>query len=87
MARESGWTSPSDLADYAYCPRSHWYRHHPPDGATNPTASARRRAGSRYHRRTLTAERHRDERGHAYWAAVLVGVGILILGVVWLVHP
>lgn len=86
MNPEGGWASPSDLAEYAYCPRSHWYRHHPPAGGPARLASERRRAGERYHRRTLTAERHRAEGGGAYWLAVLVGFGFAVGGVVWLFH-
>ncbi|HXY46496.1 MAG TPA: hypothetical protein VEK13_01175 [Thermoplasmata archaeon] len=80
------WTSPTDLADYAYCPRSHWYRHHPP--ARGPTAysSGRREAGERYHSRALTAERRRAERGSAYWIGLLVGVLLVVIGVAWLLH-
>jgi CRISPR/Cas system-associated exonuclease Cas4 (RecB family) len=86
MDPDGTWTSPSDLADYAYCPRSHWYRHHPPAKGPSNFASGRRRWGEQYHFRTFTAERHRDERGGAYWVAVLAGLGILVLGVAWLLH-
>lgn len=86
MEPESGWTSPSDLADYAYCPRSHWYRHHPPAGGPSSDAAARGRAGVRYHSRTLTAERHRAERGSVYWAGIVIGVGLVALGAAWIFH-
>lgn len=85
MAADEEWTSPSDLADYAYCPRSHWYRHHPPDEGPSPYASARRQRGARYHARTLGAERARDEHGWAYWTGVLAGVGLVTAGVAWLI--
>ena len=86
MEPDRGWTSPSDLADYAYCPRSHWYRHHPP--ARGPTAysSVRREAGEEYHSRALTAERRRAERGSAYWIGLLVGILLVVIGVAWLLH-
>ena len=83
MASDDGWTTPSDLADYAYCPRSHWYRHHPPPGGPSPGAEERAREGVRYHWRELTAERHRAERGAAYWGALLLGVALLLGGAWW----
>jgi CRISPR/Cas system-associated exonuclease Cas4 (RecB family) len=86
MEDEGGWTSPTDLADYAYCPRSHWYRHHPPDRAPSRASGQRRRAGERYHELTLGAERRRAERGSAYWIGLLVGVGLVAIGVVWFLH-
>jgi len=87
MEPDDGWVSASDLADYAYCPRSHWYRHHPPRGG--PSRSSERSAadGVRYHHRVLTAERHRAERGAAYWAVLLVGVLLLLGGAWWLFRP
>jgi len=87
MEPDDGWTSPSDLADYAYCPRSHWYRHHRPAWGPNRVAMARVRGGLRYHRRTLTAERRRAERGAAYWVGLLAGVGLVVGGLAWLFHP
>ena len=78
------WTSPSDLADYAYCPRSHWYRHHPP--VREPTRSARASSsyGERYHERVLTAELARAERSSSYWVWVLVGLALAAIGVAWI---
>jgi len=84
MESDDGWTTPSDLAEYAYCPRSHWYRHHPPPGGPDRGAQERAQEGVRYHRRVLTGERHRAERGVAYWAALLVGVGLVLGGAWWL---
>jgi len=83
MGADDGWTTPSDLADYAYCPRSHWYRHHPPPGG--PSSGSQRSAlgGVRYHDRVLTAERHRAERGAAYWVVLLLGVALMALGAWW----
>ena len=83
MAHEDGWTSPSDLADYAYCPRAHWYRTHPPERGPSPAARRRSRDGLRYHRRVLSAERRRAERGSVYWAGLLIGLALLAGGLLW----
>ena len=86
MDPDGGWTSPSDLADYAYCPRSHWYRHHPPVRGPTRASLERVRTGVLYHQRTLTAELRRAEWGVAYWVAVLTGVVLTVGGTVWLFH-
>ena len=87
MGDPGAWTSASDLADYAYCPRSLWYHDHPPDAG--PSRAARRRAesGQRYHARELTGERRRAEHGGAYWAALAVGVVLLAGALAWIFHP
>jgi CRISPR/Cas system-associated exonuclease Cas4 (RecB family) len=75
--------SASDLADYAFCPRSHWYHHHPP--SEGPTADGVRRAeaGTERHVRQLRGERHRAERGPFYWVLVLVGLLVAVGGILW----
>ncbi|MGD0250796.1 MAG: hypothetical protein ABSB97_07945 [Thermoplasmata archaeon] len=83
MDPDALWTSPSELADYAYCPRSHWYRRHSPSSGPSASSTERSRAGVRYHRRVLTAERRRAERGAAYWAGILLGVVLVAVGVLW----
>lgn len=87
MGSDERWTSASDLADYVYCPRSHWYRHHPP--AEGPTRSSQRSAldGVRYHDRVLTAARHRAERGGTSWGVLLLGVALAALGAWWIFRP
>lgn len=40
------WLSVSDLAEYAYCPRAQWYRHHPPDGPTSAASERSAAAGA-----------------------------------------
>lgn len=87
MDAPDAWTSAADLAEYAYCPRAHWYRAHPPDGG--PTSAARRQAeaGTRYHERTLGAERRRAEAGGAYWVALGFGILIALGALAWLFHP
>jgi len=87
VARDGGWVSASDLADYAYCPRAHWYAEHPPpDG---PTTASRERSdrGRRYHAEALGAERRRDAHGAAYWTALLVGVLLVLGGIAWIFRP
>jgi CRISPR/Cas system-associated exonuclease Cas4 (RecB family) len=86
MDPDAAWTSPSDLADYAYCPRSHWYRHHPPTRGPSKDSQRRSAAGERYHARTLGAERHRAERGSAYWLGVILGILLVAAGVAWFLH-
>ena len=87
MGEDVPWVTASDLADYAYCPRAHWYHDHPPP--EGPTREARDRvaAGSRYHRRVLGAERRRAEHGGAYWVALAIGAALIAGGVAWIFRP
>ncbi|MGP8076557.1 MAG: hypothetical protein ACLP8Y_07500 [Thermoplasmata archaeon] len=87
MESEESWTSASDLADYAYCPRSHWYRHHPPREGPSRASQRSARGGARYHDRVLTAERHRAERGGTYWGVLLLGIALIGLGLWWIFRP
>lgn len=87
MGADDGWTTPTDLADYTYCPRSHWYRHHPPAGGPSRPSQRRALVGVRYHDRVLAAERHRAERGAAYWAVLLLGVALAGMGAWWVFRP
>lgn len=87
MELDEGWTSPSDLADYTYCPRSHFYRHHPPPEGPTRSSQLSSLNGVRYHRRVLTAERQRDERGGWYWGVLLVGLALAVFGAWWILRP
>jgi CRISPR/Cas system-associated exonuclease Cas4 (RecB family) len=87
VARDGGWVSASDLADYAYCPRAHWYQGHPPPDGPAPAARERSESGRRYHADVLGAERRREERGGAYWVALLVGVVLVLGGIAWIFRP
>ncbi|MCI4364780.1 MAG: CRISPR-associated protein Cas4 [Thermoplasmata archaeon] len=78
------YVSASDLADYAYCPRSHWYRHHPPERGPTPDAVRSARAGTRTHHRQLRGERRRSEWRVAYWLLVVAGLLIVLGGSAWL---
>jgi hypothetical protein len=78
------WVSATELADYAYCPRSHYYAAHPPPGGPAPAAQRSARAGARYHARELGRERHREEGGAAAWAAIAAGIALTLGGGLWL---
>jgi hypothetical protein len=71
---DRAWSTPSDLAEYAFCPRAHFYRHH-----ADAPRSLRAEAGEAYHRRQLTAERWRATHPSVLWAAVVGGLALLAL--------
>lgn len=73
-------TTPSDLAEYAFCPRARYYRHR--YGAPAPTASAER--GIRYHAVELAGVRRREKGRTAYVLVALAGVALVVLGLVGL---
>jgi hypothetical protein len=76
VADDGPWTTPSELAEYAFCPRAYHLRlGHPPPGS-----SAARR-GVAYHQRKLSAERWRDEHRTAPWLAVLAGIALIVAAV------
>ncbi|MCI4343551.1 MAG: CRISPR-associated protein Cas4 [Thermoplasmata archaeon] len=77
------YVSASDLADYAYCPRSYWYRHHPPPGGPSRDAVRSSTAGTRSHERQLGGERRRAEFGGWYWLLVAVGLLAMVGGILW----
>ncbi len=79
MREDSPWVSASDLAEYSYCPRAHWYRDHPPVGRPIPGADRLRRRGRRFHRRALQSERRREEHVRTYVALALTGAGLLAI--------
>lgn len=84
MVRDAGWTSPSDLAEYSYCPRAHWYRHHPPSPGPSRSSQARSRFGAQYHRRVLLGDERRERHGTVYWIVLLLGFSLLLAGAVWI---
>lgn len=81
MRREERWSTPSDLAEYAFCPRAHHYRLH---GEAPTSRSAE--AGETYHARRLSAERWRAEHRSAPWLAVLAGLVAIALAAAWLIR-
>jgi len=87
MADPGPWVTASDVAEYAFCPRAHWYRTHPPPEGTTRAAAERAAAGVRYHDRVLGAERRRAEHRGAYWAALAVGMALMAGGALWVLRP
>jgi len=81
---EVPWVSASELADYAYCPRSWWYRGHPPPGGRAASSERSARAGIRYHERVLSAELRRERAGRAYLVLLGIGVALVVGGVLWI---
>ena len=87
MGESGPWVTATDLADYSYCPRSHWYHDHPPAGGPTRDFRERADAGTRYHHRVLGAERRRAEHGAAYWATLALGVLLVVGGLAWIFRP
>ena len=78
MIEGSDWASASDLAEYSYCPRAHWYREHSPAGFS-PRGSVRSlRRGQRFHRQELGGELRREAHAGAYVALVLIGIALVV---------
>jgi len=88
MARPSDppWVTAAEVGDYAFCPRSFWYRHHPPPEGPAPDARRRSSAGERYHASQLAATERRSRHGLAYWLVVLFGALAVLGGIAWLLH-
>jgi len=81
MPDDDGWVSASELADYAYCPRAHWYARHPPPGGPARDAGRRARRGVEFHAHALSGERRRAEYGAVYWAVLVVGLLLIAAGI------
>ncbi len=82
MESQGPWVSASDLAEYAYCPRSYWYSTHPQTVGGNVAPHPRARQGVRHHQRTLSAERSHQEHVGLYVALLLVGLALVALSLV-----
>jgi hypothetical protein len=78
VASSGRWTTPSELAEYAYCPRAWHYR----VTREEPEPSPLQLAGTRYHRRELAGERRRADRPGLVWLLALVGAALVLGGVV-----
>ncbi|MCI4339683.1 MAG: hypothetical protein L3K06_00820 [Thermoplasmata archaeon] len=84
-ARTPGpWVSASELADYAYCPRSWWYGRHPPAAGRTRDGVRSSEAGIRYHERALAREWRRERDGPAYLVLLAVAVVLVIGGLLWI---
>jgi hypothetical protein len=69
--------SVSEIAGYAYCPRSWWYDTHPPAEGRTAESARQTRDGVRYHARVLSTDRRR-----VFWArvgCVVVATATLLL--------
>jgi hypothetical protein len=78
--RSSGrrYVSAGELADYAFCPRSHYYARHPDGRSVAADSLARERAGTRYHARTIGSDRRWGNASALPWiAALLIGAALL----------
>ena len=74
MGPQRPWVSASEVGEYAYCPRAHWYSTHPE--ATSGVGRVDRRVGrgQRFHRRVLEGERRREEHISLYIRLLILGV-------------
>ena len=79
-SRSSRYVTASELADYAFCPRAHYYAHHPGGRAVADGALERERAGVRYHTGTTRSDRRWAETSPLPWLLVLLG-GVLLVAV------
>lgn len=87
MARSSdaapaGWVTASDLAEYAYCPRAHWYRTHPPPEGPAPSSVRSRATGEQFHARLLTTRYRREHWSPVWWILAGAGAFLVLLSLV-----
>ncbi|MCI4318207.1 MAG: hypothetical protein L3J96_06675 [Thermoplasmata archaeon] len=74
------YVSASELADFAFCPRSQYYRLHPEGRRPAAGSLVRERSGVEYHRRTIGSDRRWTAASPLPWlVAVLAGAAILAL--------
>lgn len=73
-----GWVTASELAEYAYCPRAHWYRRHPPPEGPSTESRLARTRGERFHGQTLARRDRRERWSAAAWILALVGLGFCL---------
>jgi CRISPR/Cas system-associated exonuclease Cas4 (RecB family) len=77
--RDDDWVTAAELAEFAYCPRAHWYSVHRPDTPAPRSSARRQSAGEAYHAREGRAIVHRRARSGGYWALLLGAVLLLLL--------
>jgi hypothetical protein len=75
---ESGWLSASEVGDYAYCPRSFWYRRHPPAGGPSPASRRSSAQGERFHATYLSAEYARSLRRGTWRSVLMIAVAVAV---------
>jgi len=81
--RSARMVSASDLADYAFCPRSLYYRRHPDGRPIARDAPDRERAGVVYHARTTRSDRDWAE-ASSFPYVLLLALGLGLLALAWL---
>ncbi len=74
----------AELAEWAYCPRAHYYHQH--GAPRSPSGEAWARRGRWQHERTL-AGWARETRPFPWWAVAAVGLAAIAIGVVWGISP
>ena len=84
--RDPRWISATELADYAYCPRSWWYRQHPPPEGRTAASDRSAEAGIRFHERALAAEWRRERLGAAYLLLLVVAAALVAGGLWWILR-
>jgi len=72
------YVSAGELADYAFCPRSHFYARHPDGRTVAAGAVVRERAGTAHHLRTIGSDRRWAEVSALPWVAALLIGGVLL---------
>ncbi|MCI4350905.1 MAG: hypothetical protein L3K15_05270 [Thermoplasmata archaeon] len=72
--RTAAWLSASEIGDYVYCPRSFWYRRHPPPGGRSAESRRASTAGDRFHTAHLIADQHRGFRARRGRTVLLIAV-------------
>jgi hypothetical protein len=78
--RDTRWASASEMAEFAFCPRAHYYSQHPPEEGPTPESVVARSDGIRFHGRTMAADQF-VERSGALGIALLLLALCLIAGV------
>jgi len=84
--RRQGWTSASELAEFAFCPRAWYYSTHPPGFAPDRRAVDRSEGGRAFHTEALRTEQHRETGGASaagwMWLGIAATVLLLLAGLV-----
>jgi CRISPR/Cas system-associated exonuclease Cas4 (RecB family) len=75
-ASPRSYTTPSDLAEYAYCPRARHFRQELGD----PPTTASMDAGTSFHATTLKSVRRRADHGRLLLIVALVGAVLVVVG-------